>query len=84
MEPKEYVMERLKAPLVAPRGKPPGFCEQKYHEPYTPDMVTCITFLITSEIHYMSKVMNTSSPMTVAVPQLDTEQAGLLQGSYFA
>ena len=81
MLPKLYVKDRLRAPRVAPRGK---LREQKYHDPYTPEVAVWIVFLSHSDIQYAAKVMKTTSPMTLALlqPPTPAEQAGLFPGSY--
>ena len=40
-------------------------CDEKYHEPYTPEMVVWIVFLSHSEIQYMANVTKTVKPMTL-------------------
>lgn len=51
MDPKEYVRDRFKAPRVTALGCSMGL--KKYQDPKTPEMVVCVTFLRTSEIHWV-------------------------------
>lgn len=49
IDPKENVRDLLRAPRVTALGCCEGW--KKYQDPKTPDIVVCVTFLMTSDIH---------------------------------
>src|SRR4051812_12891743 len=75
-DPNEYVVARLRAPAVAPRGIPPGLLAQKYQLPYVPATVVWMVALSHSETQYPANVTNTTRPMTFPLEHPPSAQAG--------